>query len=540
MESINNNGSEADTSGQRNVWFACLKADHVPSDAREYLQEEYSKTQKNRDNMKSVRKGDVIFYYADGIKAISRATSDAYQDGQKYRVNVKVFDLEKPIDSRKLQDNADSFEQYLNGVRGPFDKNGAVKRGFLFRFTKEAGKLIKDIYDRDFDDPEIDKFFGIDEKIIEEKTIPFDHPYRRELCAIKTKPFIILAGISGTGKSRLVRTLAYKTCLLKSLQQDNRPGNFELIKVKPNWHDTSELVGYMSRINGPSYVAPSFLKFLIKAWRYPKIPFFVCLDEMNLAPVEQYFAEYLSLVETRQVRDGKVYSDTLLRLEDFDSESFYEKTLQQMGVIAGGKLWHQFKKYGVMLPPNLVVMGTVNMDETAHSFSRKVLDRAMTIEMNHVDLDHGLLSAVVSDWDYNGESITPLNVIGSFLSANEVYGKFQEEEDAARVRTYLKDINNELDKTPFKIAYRVRDEFFVYCYQNSLLTDKPDNWLELCLDEMTSMKILSRIEGDQARLGDVLDRLMKVMPQYGDISRAKLTEMSDRLKSSYYTSYWNY
>lgn len=107
------------------------------------------------------------------------------------------------------------------------------------------------------------------------------------LNAIKTKPFVLLAGISGTGKSRLVRTLAYQTCINHELQIDkNKPGNFELIPVRPNWHDSSELMGYISRINGEKYITTSFLKFIAKAWLNLETPFFLCLDEMNLAPVE--------------------------------------------------------------------------------------------------------------------------------------------------------------------------------------------------------------------------------------------------------------
>ncbi len=334
MESEKNNGeqSAAGTSVERNVWFVCQGKTYTPDGGRQYLwAPQYDKAKKRRkhwDNMMSVRKGDLVFHYSNGLKAISRAISDGYEsdnpnkgsDWEKegYRVDVETIELKKPIESKRLHASIELFEQYLEEVDGPFDVNGNVKQGYLFRFTKKAGELVREIYGQDFGDPDMDEFFGSAEiEKIEESIISFEHPYRRELCAIKTKPFIIVAGISGTGKSRLVRTLAYKTCFLKNLQNDNRPGNFELIKVKPNWHDTSELIGYVSRINGPSYVVPSFLKFIIKAWRYPQIPFFVCLDEMNLAPVEQYFAEYLSLIETRQLRNGQVYSDALLRGEDF-------------------------------------------------------------------------------------------------------------------------------------------------------------------------------------------------------------------------------
>ena len=99
------------------------------------------------------------------------------------------------------------------------------------------------------------------------------------LTAIQTKPFIILAGISGTGKSRLVRKLAFETCTDSNLQDidQKKPGNFEIITVKPNWHDSSELLGYISRINEPHYHITKFLKFIVKAWQNLHVPFFLLL-----------------------------------------------------------------------------------------------------------------------------------------------------------------------------------------------------------------------------------------------------------------------
>ena len=349
------------------------------------------------------------------------------------------------------------------------------------------------------------------------------------LTAIKTKPFILLAGISGTGKSRLVRTLAYKTCSKEELRKDpKKPGNFELIPVRPNWHDSSELMGYVSRINGEKYINTSFLKFIAKAWKHTDVPFFLCLDEMNLAPVEQYFAEYLSIIETRQVKDGKMVTDYIISKESFENQNLYNQLLTDLELSGS-----EFSE-GISIPSNLVVIGTVNMDETTHSFSRKVLDRAMTFEINSVDLTAGL-ELFKNDWSYPESFISKNEIIGNYTSGAEVYSQTFKEKD--EVIGFLKKINNELDGTPFKIAYRVRDEFLIYCFYAS--QNPTANWLTNALDEMTCMKILSRIEGDETKTGKVLTNLQRIITADFKKSYEKIREMETRLQSNGYTSFWS-
>lgn len=350
------------------------------------------------------------------------------------------------------------------------------------------------------------------------------------LTAIKTKPFMLLAGISGTGKSRLVRTLAYKTCDKESLRKNpKKPGNFEIIPVRPNWHDSSELMGYVSRINGEKYITTFFLQFIAKAWRNIDVPFFLCLDEMNLAPVEQYFAEYLSIIETRQIKGEKIGTDYLISKASFEDVNLYSKLLVDLGLNE-----IEFQD-GISIPNNLVVIGTVNMDETTHSFSRKVLDRAMTFEMNDVDLTTGLDNST-NDWSYPQTYISSAEVLGNFTTGAEVFNETFTER--IQVIVFLQDINVELEGTPFKIAYRVRDEFLIYCYYASLDKSNP-NWLTNALDEMTSMKILSRIEGDEGKTSSVLSKLQKILTVDYKRSNTKLKEMEARLSASGYTSFWS-
>lgn len=372
--------------------------------------------------------------------------------------------------------------------------------------------------------------------------------YRPYITAIKSKPFLLLAGISGTGKSRIVRELA-RACWDEGSGEykAQKPKNFQMVQVKPNWHDSSDLIGYVSRVSGKAeFVAGEFLKFVARAWEDTETPYFLCLDEMNLAPVEQYFAEYLSVIESRKSHeDGTVTTDPIV--EKADEEWYFNLTAS---LTSNEDIRKQFNKEGICIPQNLIVVGTVNMDETTFSFSRKVLDRAMTIEMNEVDLHGGLTE--------RNERIGKLGtaeLVGSAVEGVGVYNDYTNVCDIAL--DYLQKVNDVLEGTPFKVAYRTRNEFLLYVV-NNLPYCKDENGKDLeqgyvvarALDEITSMKVLSRIEGDDTKISDkLLDNLSKAIEDglktisgedntVKSISLAKLKEMKAKLVSGY-TSFWS-
>lgn len=368
------------------------------------------------------------------------------------------------------------------------------------------------------------------------------------LTAMRTKPFLLLAGISGTGKSRIVKQMAFESCPdIPALRSDKTaPGNYELIEVKPNWHDSSELLGYESEIGGPHYVVTPFVRFLVKAMRYPDVPFFVCMDEMNLAPVEQYFAEFLSVLESRKLlSDGTITSEPLIKADIF---SKYADQLHRDLDITDAEtykaVYDRLKNDGLRLPSNLIVVGTVNMDETTHQFSRKVIDRAMTIEMNIEDTETPFKNFFEGgDALHYYDNPQPKELfLPKVVQASEALSILRAEDASylkENVPGLLHSLNSALNGTPFKIAYRVQNELILYFF--SLREENPDEAAEALLaqamDAILMMKVLPRIEGDE----DLLDKPLKALAQftenYPQASR-KITEMQERLPQAHFTCFW--
>lgn len=388
------------------------------------------------------------------------------------------------------------------------------------------------------------------------------HDYLR---AMRTKPFLLLAGISGTGKSRIVKQLAYKSCPDNAeLRKDTTsPGNYCLIEVKPNWHDSTELLGYRSQIGSKHYVLTPFIKFLVNAMLHSDTPFFVCLDEMNLAPVEQYFAEFLSVLESRKKKDGHITSEALIKADVF-KEFEHQLRNELFGLESStsdeyeihatsdptphygkeNEVYETLKTEGLRIPENLIVIGTVNMDETTHQFSRKVIDRAMTIEMNIAD-GEAPFTSFFDDYEELAYADNPLGkdlFLPKFVSASEALAAMTEED-----RQFLKDelpgklaaLNHALNGTPFKIAYRVQNELILYFA--ALRADSPDvekaKLLVTAIDSILMMKVLPRIEGDVDLLKEPLKALADYTAEYPQ-SRDKIKEMSERLERGQFTSFW--
>lgn len=427
-----------------------------------------------------------------------------------------------------------------------------------------------------------------------------ENDFNTYLTAIRTKPFILLAGISGTGKSRIVRELAFKSCP-QYLQDEEgtTPGNYCMIEVKPNWHDSTELLGYYSNLS-KGYQFKKFVMFLVKAKMFPKVPFFICLDEMNLAPVEHYFAEILSILETR--KHPKIAGTDEVDMEVIKTdpivEARYFKELGQMSTTKNVSTGQAFsmnltdrdiymklfgietendideevgkKKdlttIGLTLPDNVIIIGTVNMDDTTHQFSRKVIDRAMTIEMNGGKLSD--MYGGSNDLEYLDEAEQEKwqkAFVQRYVTADEVLKEHSEVADKIieEVPEKLDNINKALKGTPFEVSYRVLNELTIMI---GVMLDDPaeegdiESIIDKALDRILLMKILPRIEGDAdmfnlssefKKKNDIthenrLEWLKELAPNivisenepHQQTAREKIQEMIERLGNQEFTRFW--
>lgn len=293
--------------------------------------------------------------------------------------------------------------------------------------------------------------------------------------SLKSKPFVILAGTSGTGKTRLVKLFA------EACGATTANGRYKMVSVRPDWSDSSDLFGHVD-LNG-KFIPGAIIDFVKKAELDTAKPYFLCLDEMNLARVEYYLSDVLSVIETRDFVGGTITSDPLVDGTYYGSDKF-----------AAGK-------YGtVTLPENLYIIGTVNMDETTFPFSRKVLDRANTIEFSFVDL--------APNYRELPPNVGPMDLPNRFLKTEYLLlAQCTDQQDKVdEFCVELQAMNRILQGANAHVGYRVRDEIVFYMLNNQsadLLTEND------AMDNEIMQKILPRIQGSSASVKRMLCELFK-------------------------------
>ena len=299
------------------------------------------------------------------------------------------------------------------------------------------------------------------------------------LWADPRRHFAVLTGISGSGKTLLARSYAEAITGEDPTGKDSKKSC--IVAVQPGWTDPSYLLGYANPLQKDSFGYGPILKLLLHADENPESPHVVILDEMNLSHPEQYMAPLLSAMET----GGSI--EIHGRGETFDS-------IPQ----------------SVLYPDNLVLIGTVNMDETTHGLVDKILDRAFTLEFWKVDVDK---------WPGWKDSNLPA-------------------EEADLVKKILKELMETLKDARLHFGYRVIEEIVAFLTRR--LEDWP-NWpLERALDSVIYAKVLPKLRGDDStRIRKALSKCEEVLDKYGlSDSKEKVQELSDDLEATGSARFW--
>ena len=353
--------------------------------------------------------------------------------------------------------------------------------------------------------------------------------------ALRTKPFVILAGVSGTGKSRLPDLVAELT-----------GGEAALLPVRPDWTDSSDVLGYTD--SAGRFRRGDLLAVARAATERPDRHHVAVLDEMNLARVEHYFAEVLSRIEDRRPAPGGGFAS---------------------GPLLGQRPAGDDAPWGdVGLPANLALVGTVNMDETTHGFSRKVLDRAFSLEISDLDLrvwrpDPAAAPAAPRPWPVH--ALRPRALRLGELDATDAERALVEKAIAA-----LQAINDLLRVAQLQVGYRVRDEIALFLVHAAEVQGAFTTRQEVAVDPLDLalvMKILPRLAGGSASIREVVTALFGWASHAGkpfsqeDAARAleswqksgrppslagalyprmaaRLALMFERLVTEGYTSFW--
>lgn len=439
-----------------------------------------------------IRRGDTVVHYAKGhIRAVSTALAHGHEAARPselpasawevngYRADCQYYELDQPIPLASI----DATLRQSSG--GPFTSVGTVQQGYLFELPEVLGAVVADLIASattrkvaTVAAPEsVPNAIAISASLAEitqafigatsDAGLSFGTRHetliRSFVSALATKPFVILTGLSGSGKTRLAQAFG------------NWIGATKVVAVRPDWSSPDALLGFENALSEAvdgrhSWNVPETLRFVLEAYDNPRLPHLLVLDEMNLAHVERYFADVLSGMES----DEPIVPNLVL-----DEDGQYR--------------WNPDSRELLPLPRNLFVVGTVNIDETTYMFSPKVLDRANTFEFR---VDTSDLVATSKP-----EKLTPAaeSIQAGFLGAAQIEVAADE-----RLSQWLREVHSILTEADREFGHRTFQEAlrFAALFELSGNTDR-----HTALDLQISQKILPRLHGSRRELSVLLDRL---------------------------------
>ena len=308
--------------------------------------------------------------------------------------------------------------------------------------------------------------------------------------SLLTKPFVLLTGLSGSGKTKIAQSFVKWICEDES--------QFRIIPVGADWTNREPLLGYPNGLNPKEYITPDSgaLNLIVESSKVENAnkPYFLILDEMNLSHVERYFADFLSVMES----DDKINLYSGATRKDLDGNEILNEIF-----------WSK----------NLFIIGTVNIDETTYMFSPKVLDRANTIEFRVDETNIRSFFDLPAKIDLSVLESKGVSMAKSFL---EISFENSIEKDDEYTEILIK-FFNELKKVGSEFGYRTAVEMLLLIKKLSIISNISKNE---SIDIAVMQKLLPKLHGSRSKISKVLDALILLCLKEGQIfSIAKSDEV---------------
>lgn len=342
---------------------------------------------------------------------------------------------------------------------------------FISEFVKDDNNLkpLKNSYSKETKIPQIIFSYLEYRNDVEKVNLKIaDNMIIRFISSLLTKPFVILTGLSGSGKTKLAQAFAMWIC--ESAEQ------YCIVPVGADWTNREPLLGFPNALQPEEYKKPDHkvLDLIMNAIADPNKPYFLILDEMNLSHVERYFADFLSVMETNK-------NISLHSCED--NKNNVPKEIQ--------------------IPKNLFIVGTVNIDETTYMFSPKVLDRANVIEFRVTadEIENFLDNPIkvnLKELESSGTGMAE-----SFINfAKDDTLRVKDPEDFKAIKEELKRFFVELKKTGAEFGYRSASEIMRFA---AVLNNIDSTWnITQIIDAAIMQKLLPKLHGSRSKLKKVL------------------------------------
>ncbi|MBF4492144.1 hypothetical protein IR010_06285 [Flavobacterium sp. MR2016-29] len=414
--------------------------------------------------------------------------NENYFDGYLFKIDPKnpddsVNEIEKLISLKSNKENHEwkSFSYATNrgAPEAVLGKRNYIK--FLREFISQESNLKK-ISDLKLNTNEIINFSGnelsyyVFYKKTQESNLNFSSSLiLRFIASLTSKPFLILSGLSGSGKTKIAQTFAQWIC------EDNN--QYKIVPVGADWTNREPLLGYPNGLVSNEYITPDsgVIHLLLDAIKQENKnkPFFLILDEMNLSHVERYFADFLSIMESKDTI--KLYTGNTRQSLD--------------GLSIPSEIYW---------PKNVFIIGTVNIDETTYMFSPKVLDRANVIEFRITDDEIKDFLASPSTPDLQKLKGQGVPMAESFLSISSQNSIVENDNIAEELVLFFK----QLQAVGAEFGYRAATEILQLA--TKLKTLEPSIKNNDCLDIAIMQKLLPKLHGSRSKLVKILIALLSL------------------------------